>query len=79
MKAKTSLIKVKSNNRVRFVPAASIMRSRSYEQKCRDLVRAEKRLARRNEADILGKADPELLKLMAAGLLGYGGYNAMKD
>jgi len=35
--------------------------------------------ARRNEADILGKADPELLKLMAAGLLGYGGYSAMKE
>ena len=36
--------------------------------------------ARRNEADILGKADPELLKLIAgAGLLGYGGYSALKD
>lgn len=35
--------------------------------------------ARRKEADLLGHADPELLKLMAAGLLGYGGYNAMKE
>jgi len=35
--------------------------------------------ARRNEADLLGRADPELLKLMAAGLLGYGGYSAMKE
>lgn len=32
---------------------------------------------RRNEADLLGRADPELLKLMSLGLLGYGGYNAM--
>ena len=36
--------------------------------------------ARRNEADLLGKADPELLKWIAgAGLLGYGGYSALKD
>ena len=33
--------------------------------------------ARRNEADLLGQADPALLALIAAG--GYGGYNAMKD
>lgn len=35
--------------------------------------------ARRNEADLLGRADPELLKLMAAGLLGYGGYSDTRD
>jgi len=32
---------------------------------------------RRNEADLLGRADPELLGLLSAGLLGYGGYNAL--
>jgi hypothetical protein len=36
--------------------------------------------ARRNEADILGRADPELLKWMAgAGLLGTAGYSALQD
>ena len=35
---------------------------------------------RRNEADILGRADPELLKLIAGGgLLGAGGYAAFND
>jgi len=32
---------------------------------------------RRNEADLLGRADPELLGLISAGLLGYGGYKAL--
>ena len=32
---------------------------------------------RRNEADLLGRADPELIGLLSAGLLGYGGYNAL--
>jgi hypothetical protein len=36
--------------------------------------------ARRNEADILGRADPELLKMLAAaGLLGTAGYSALQD
>lgn len=39
--------------------------------------------ARRNEFDILGNIDPQLLKILggasAAGLLGAGGYSAMKD
>lgn len=36
--------------------------------------------AKRDTADILGRADPNLLAAMAsAGLLGYGGYNALKD
>ena len=39
--------------------------------------------ARRNEADILGNIDPQLLKIIAggsgAGLLGAGGYSALQD
>ena len=36
--------------------------------------------ARRNEADILGKVDNQLLQILAgAGLLGVGGYNAIKE